>query len=139
MKKNRLYLPTIADLVDVLSIDQIKAIKIKNHKKSYLGEIVRICHDINVIIDDKKKLKLNARLIRIFMIIALINLFIWNLKDEMKEKPDKYNRLLKLAHQLNGIRNRMKNLLLGEFNDDEPSLKRTNTDTDNLKYWDIDI
>ena len=139
MKKSRLFLPTIADLIDSLSIDQIKAIKIKNHKESYQKEIERICHDINVIIEDKKKLKLNARLIRIFMMIALINLFIWNLKDEMKEKPDEYDRLLKLAHQLNGIRNQMKNLLLVEFGDIEPSLKRTNTDTEDLKDWDFKI
>src|SRR4030042_2625568 len=139
MKKSRLYLPTIADLIDALSINQIKMIKIKRHKKSYLREIERICHDINLIIADKKNIKLNARLIKIIMTFALVNLVIWNLKDQMKENSDKYNSFLKLAHQLNGIRNQMKNLLLEEFGDKEPSLKRTNIDTDNLKDWNINF
>ena len=129
MKKGRLFLPTIADLVDSLSIDQIKMIKIKKHRNSYLREIEKICHDIDLIISSKKNTKINARLIRIIIIIALINLFIWNHKDEMQKNSEKYDHLLKLAHQLNGIRNQMKNLLLVEFGDAEPSLKRTNTDT----------
>ena len=139
MKKSRLFLPTIADLVDSLSIDQIKMIKIRKHRNSYLREIERICHDIDLIIASKRNNKMNARLMRIIMTIALINLFIWNYKDEMQKNNEKYGHLLKLAHQLNGIRNQMKNLLLVEFGDAEPSLKRTNTDTEDLKDWDFKI
>ena len=137
MNKSRLYLPTIADLVDTMSIDQIKMIKIKKHRGSYREEIERISHDINLMIAEKKNVKLNARLIRIFSTIALINLFIWNLKDEMQKDDGKYDQFLKLAHQLNGIRNQMKNLLLVEFGDKEPSLRRTNVDTEDLKGWDF--
>ena len=139
MKKSRLYLPTIADLVDALSIDQIKMIKINRHRDSYQREVERICHDIDLIISGKKSLKLNARFMRIVMTIALINLFIWNIKDEMQKNAQKYDRLLKLAHQLNGIRNQMKNLLLVEFGDAEPSLKRTNTNTEDLEGWNFKI
>ncbi len=135
----RKFLPTFADLVDALSIDQIKMIKVRRYKDSYLREIEKICHDIDLIICSRKKVKLNARILRIITTIALVNLFIWNLKDQMQEDSKKYDSSLKLAHQLNGIRNRMKNLLLEEFNDIEPSLKRTNTELDELNEWDYQI
>ena len=53
MKKTREYLPKIADLVDSLSIDQIKMIKIKRNSDSYKKEISRICNDIDLIIKEK--------------------------------------------------------------------------------------
>ena len=133
----RKYLPTIADLIDSLSIDQIKEIKLGN-KQSYALEMKKISHDIDILIS-QKQIKLTARLIRMVIILAQINLFIWNNKDQMQKDPKRYNQLLKLAHQLNGIRNRIKNLLLELSNDAEPSLKRTNVETDDLKGWKISI
>lgn len=135
--KERKYLPTLADLIDALSIDQIKEIKLEN-KQSYALEMKKISHDIDVLIS-QKKIKLSARLVRMIIVIAQMNLFIWNNKDKMQEDPSHYNDLLKLAHQLNGIRNRTKNLLLDLSDDVEPSKKRTNTETDDLKGWDISI
>ena len=52
---------------------------------------------------------------RIIVLISQINLHIWKNKDLMQENLDnseKYLSLLKLSHQLNGIRNRMKNYIL---------------------------
>ena len=135
----RKFLHTFADLIDALSIDQIKMIKMRRYKDSYSREIEKICHDIDLIIRSRKKVILNARILRIITTIALVNLFIWNLKDQMQEDSKKYDSSLKLAHQLNGIRNRMKNLLLEAFDDTEPSLKRTNTELDDLNEWDISI
>ena len=43
----RKYLPTLGELIDRLSILQIKEIKIPNHKKEYQKEIKDIIHDIN--------------------------------------------------------------------------------------------
>lgn len=133
----RKYLPTLADLVDALSIDQIKEIKLEN-KQSYALEMKKISHDIDMLIS-KKQIKLSARLIRMIIVIAQINLFIWNNKDKMQEDPKHYNDLLKMAHQLNGIRNRIKNLILELSDDVEPSKKRTNVETDDLKGWEISI
>lgn len=134
---NRKYLPTLADLVDALSIDQIKEIKLEN-KHSYALEMKKISHDIDILIS-QKQIRLSARLIRMIVIVAQINLFIWNNKDKMQEDPEHYNDLLKLAHQLNGIRNRIKNLLLELSGEVEPSKKRTNVETDDLKGWEISI
>lgn len=136
---SRLFLPTIADLVDALSIDQIKEIKFEKNKHSFALQMEKICHDIDLIIKDKKQIKLSSKLIRIIIVIAQMNLFIWHTKDQMRDKPDQYDKLLKLAHQLNGIRNRMKNMLLEEVGDKNLSLKRTNVETDDLKGWDISI
>lgn len=133
----RRYLPTLAELIDALSIDQIKEIRLKN-KQSYALEMKKISHDIDVLIS-QRQIKLSAKLIRIIVVIAQINLFIWNNKEKMQEDPNHYNDLLKLSHQLNGIRNKIKNLLLELSGEIEPSKKRTNIETDDLKGWDISI
>ena len=52
----RKYLPTLGELIDRLSIIQIKELKIPNHKEEYSQEIEDIVHDINQII---KKVILN--------------------------------------------------------------------------------
>lgn len=136
-ENQREFLPTFADLVDILSIDQIKEIKL-NNKKSYILEMNKISCDIDLLIK-QKGIKLSAKLIRLVVIIAQMNLFIWENKDKMKQDTKQYDELLKLAHQLNGIRNKMKNLLLEESGEKEPSKKRTNTETDDLKGWKISL
>lgn len=136
-KIERKYLLTLADLIDALSIDQIKEIKLEN-KQSYVLEMRKISHDIDILIS-QKKIKLSAKLIRMIIIIAQMNLFIWNNKDKMHEDPNHYNDLLKLAHQLNGIRNRTKNLLLQLSGELDPGKKKTNIGTDDLKGWEISI
>lgn len=137
VKIERKYLPALSDLIDALSINQVKEIKLEK-KQSYALEIKKISHDIDMLIS-QKKIKLSARLIRMVIVIAQINLFIWNNKDKMQEDPKNYSDLLKVAHQLNGIRNRIKNLLLEISGEVEPSKKRTNVETDDLKGWDISL
>lgn len=133
----REFLPTLADLIDTLSIDQIKEIKFKN-KQSYAKEINMISNDINLLIQEKD-VKLSAKMIRLVIVIAQTNLSIWENKDKMKQNPKDYDELLKLAHQLNGVRNRMKNILLEESGEKELSKRKTNTDTDDLRGWEISI
>ena len=139
MKRKRLFLPTIADLIDALAIDQIKEVKLRKQKSSFSREILKICNDIDIELTEKKSIKLNSRLIRIVIILAQLNLHIWNLKNKMQQKPENYNKYLKLAHQLNGLRNKMKNLLLEEFEYTESSLRKTNTETDNLRGWNLSV
>jgi|SRR3989344_1933801 len=139
INKNRKYLPTLADLIDSLTINQIKEIKFHGDKSSYAEIIKKICHDIDLIIEEKN-IKLTSRLVRIIILVAQLNLFIWENKDKMQEADsEKYSKLLKFSHQLNGIRNTMKNKILEEIGDKDPSKKRTNTNTDGLKGWEISI
>lgn len=135
----RKYLPTLADLIDSLTINQIKEIKFHDKKSAYAKEIKKICHDIDLIIEERN-IPVNSKLIRIIVAIAQLNLHIWENKDKMqKAKEKKYLELLKLAHQLNGIRNHLKNKISEIAFDKDPSKKRTNVETDDLKGWDINL
>ena len=136
--KERQYLPPLAELVDSLTVDQIKEVMIPEQKESFAQEMEKIAHDIDLIIEERG-LKLSARLIRIIIAIAQMNLHIWYNKDKMQNDSEKYMDLLKLSHQLNGIRNQMKNILLEEAGDKEKSARRTNYNTDGLEGWDISI
>ena len=50
---NRKYLPTLSELIDRLSIAQLKEVFIPEHKNEYAQEIADIVHDIQENIDDK--------------------------------------------------------------------------------------
>ncbi len=132
----REYLPSFAELIDALSIDQIKEMLLDAQKRRAGEDIEKITHDIDLVINEID-LKLTARLIRIIVALAQLNVHIWYNKDKMPTCPDEYNELLKLAHQLNGTRNRLKNTLLAEVGD--KSARKTNFNTDGLKGWDISI
>jgi hypothetical protein len=134
---NRKFVLPAAELLDRLSVDQIKEMLFDDNS-SVTKEIDDLSHDIDLILSEKE-VKLNSRLLRIVMVISQINVHIWYLKDRMQEDEDRYDELLKLAHQINGVRNRMKNLLLEEFGDKEKSLVRSNFDTDGLKGWEPSI
>lgn len=138
VNKERQYLPPLAELVDSLTIDQIKEVMIPEHKESFAQEMEKLAHDIDLIIEERG-LKLSARLIRIIIAVAQMNLHIWYNKDKMQNDSEKSMDLLKLSHQLNGIRNQMKNILLEEAGDKEKSARRTNYNTDGLEGWDISI
>lgn len=137
-KANLLYLPTFADLIDQLTIDQIKEVLKPENKDSYAGEMKKIAHDIDMLIEEKQ-LKLSARMIRIIIALAQLNLHIWNRKDKMQQDSEHYSDLLKLSHQLNGLRNQMKNLILEEAGYKEASARKTNFNTDGLEDWKISI
>ena len=134
----RKYLTPFAELVDKLTIDQIKEVLLKDGKKSYAEEMQRLGHDIDIIIKEKG-MQLSSRLLRIVIVVAQMNLHVWYLKDKMQEDESHYDELLKLAHQLNGIRNQMKNLLLEEAGEKEKSAERSNFNTDGLEGWDVSI
>lgn len=143
MQKNqpekRKFLPPFSELVDQLTINQIKEVFFHDNHESYAKEIEKICHDLDLLIEEKN-LKLTSKMIRQFIIIAQMNLHIWHNKDEMQKhlnNNEKYLQLLKIAHQLNGIRNQMKNALLEDCGDKEASAKRSNFETDGLKGWKV--
>ena len=46
--KSRKWLPTLGELVDRLSIHQLKEVFITEHKEEYAQEIKDIIHDINL-------------------------------------------------------------------------------------------
>ena len=103
----RKYLPTLGELIDRLSILQIKEIKIPNHKKEYQQEIKDIVHDINQILLDKDNI-IDGEVIRAIVVLSQMNVHIWNNEDNARNGIDTENQL-KLTHSVNGIRNTAKN------------------------------
>mgnify|MGYP001582337104 CR=1 FL=1 len=134
----RQFLPPFAELLDRLTVDQIKEVLIPSQAAACAGEMAKIAHDLDLLID-QRNIKLSARLIRMIIVIAQMNVHIWYNKDRMTEVPERYLELLKLAHQLNGLRNQVKNLLLEEAGDREKSAQRTNFNTDGLEGWNISL
>jgi ferritin-like metal-binding protein YciE len=68
----RKYLPTLAELVDRLSISQLKEVFIPQHKEEYSQEIDDIVHDIQVLLDSSEKV--NADTIRAIVVLSQMNL-----------------------------------------------------------------
>ena len=136
--KNRNFLPSFAELVDRLTVDQIKEVLLPAKSKEMSKEIKMICRDIETMIN-QNEIKISSRLIRIIVVLSQMNVHIWYSKDKMKYDSEKYDEHLKLAHQLNGLRNQMKNLLLEESGEKDKGSDRTNFDTDGLEGWNLSI
>jgi hypothetical protein len=134
----RQFLPPFAELIDRLCVDQIKEVLISSQAAACADEMAKIAHDIDLLIQ-KQDIRLSARLIRMIVVIAQMNVHIWYNKDRMAEDPERYLALLKLSHQLNGLRNQVKNLLLEEAGDRDKSAQRTNFNTDGLEGWRISL
>ena len=101
----RKYLPTLSELIDRLSIVQLKEVFIPEHKEEYAKEIEDIMHDIDVVLDNRKP---DAEMIRAIIVLAQMNLHIWHNESNYR-KGIKDGNNLELTHGLNGIRNTAKN------------------------------
>ena len=104
---NRKYLPTLSELVDRLSIVQLKEVFIPEHKAEYAQEIADIVHDIQAHIDENKS-EITAETIRAIVVLSQMNLHIWHNESNYR-KGIKDGNNLELTHGLNGIRNTAKN------------------------------
>ena len=105
---SRKYLPTLSELIDRLSICQLKEVKISDKKTEYGEEIKQIISDINKIIVESDKLEFSGELVRAIVVLSQMNTHIWVNEDNARNGDDKENQLL-LTYGLNGIRNTAKN------------------------------
>ena len=106
--ENRKHLPTLAELIDRLSISQLKEQFITEHKDEYAQEITDIKHDIDLILKENDIL-LDADTIRAIVVLAQTNLHIWHNESNYRKYGNKEGVNLELTHGLNGIRNTSKN------------------------------
>mgnify|MGYP001469530669 CR=1 FL=1 len=106
--KERKFLPTIEDLIDRLSIFQLKEVFLPEHKEDYAKDIQDILHDIDIILEESPG-KVNAKLIRALIVLSQMNLHIWHNESEVRKGTGDGN--LELTHGLNGIRNTAKNII----------------------------
>ncbi len=104
---DRKYLPTFAELIDRLSIIQLKEVFITEHKAEYAEEIKLILEDIKSILDTREVV-ITADTIRDLIILGQINLHIWHNEANYRQGIRNGNNL-ELTHGLNGIRNTAKN------------------------------
>ena len=107
MNKERRYLPTLAELIDRLSIAQLKEVKIPEHKAEYAQEIKDIVHDIQLCLDSSDT-PVSAETIRAIVVLSQINAHIWQNESNYR-KGIKEGNNLELTHGINGIRNTAKN------------------------------
>lgn len=104
---NRKYLPTLSELIDRLSIVQLKEVFISEHKAEYAKEISDILYDIQKHIDENNA-EITAEVIRAVVVLSQMNLHIWHNETNYR-KGIKDGNNLELTHGLNGIRNTAKN------------------------------
>ena len=97
----RKYLPTLGELIDRLSIVQLKEVKIPQHKEEFSKEISDIVHDINEVL--KEKDKIDGEFIRAVIVLSQMNTHIWY--NETKVRNGDGDGDLHLTHGLNGLRN----------------------------------
>ena len=107
MNEKRKYLPTLSELIDRLSIAQLKEVFISEHKNEYAKEIKDIIHDINLTINESDAI-LDADVIRAIVVLSQMNLHIWHNESNYRKGISEGNNL-ELTHGLNGIRNTAKN------------------------------
>ena len=103
----RKYLPTLSELIDRLSIAQLKEVFIPKHKKEYAQEIADIVHDIQENLNENDT-KITSETIRAIVVLSQMNLHIWHNESNYR-KGIKEGNNLELTHGLNGIRNTAKN------------------------------
>lgn len=104
---SRKYLPTLSELIDRLSIVQLKEVKIPEHKEEYAQEIKDIVHDIDELLKENWK-EIDGDFIRAVIVLSQMNTHIWHNESNYR-KGIKDGNNLELTHGLNGIRNTAKN------------------------------
>ena len=100
----RKYLPTIADLIDRLSITLMKSIFID--RDTYRIEIQDILHDIRLFTGASAML-FNADAIYATLVLMLANHYIW--ENEAIARSRGRGGKLRATHAINGVRTRAKN------------------------------
>jgi hypothetical protein len=127
----------LGELIDRLSILNLHEIHGETCSFELSGEINSKYLQLN---ECMQSLTNEDRVLVTALAIALAhtNLAIWTYKDVMKKDGNSFYDGLVLSHQVNGVRNQLKNKINFLFSKDVQNLK-SNVGTDNLKGWDLTI
>ena len=68
----RKFLPTLNELIDRLSIHQLKEVFIPENKDNYAKEIKDIMHDIDLILEEENP-KIDSNVIRAVIVLSQMN------------------------------------------------------------------
>lgn len=108
----RKYVPTFGDLIDRLSIVQMKAIFIPQFRTEYEAERALILHDIDLLLANKK---LTAADVHAIMVVTLANRVIWeNESLARNSNGDQTFTQFKIIRSINGVRVSAKNRIASE-------------------------
>lgn len=135
--ENRKCKPSFADLIDMLTIQQIKEVFNFENIDQYEKMISDLMHDINLDIQ-KEGMCFCSMFVRQIIALSQINLLIWKEKEDMMSDKENYCRHMKLSHQLNGIRNQLRNKLMEDIEVNDEDIK-TNVCVDGLEGWKISL
>ncbi len=103
MAKQRKWLPTLGELIDRLSIHQLKEVFIPENKENYVTEMKDIVYDIDIILKENN-IKLDGEIVKAIVVLSQMNAHIWYNESQVR-KGEKGADNLMLTHGLNGIRN----------------------------------
>ncbi len=132
MSEDRKYLPTISELIDRLSIIQLKEVFITEHKEEYAKEIQDIVHDLNKLMNWEKP---SGDMIRAIIVLAQMNTHIWY--NETKYRQGEGDGNLGLTHGLNGIRNTAKNIIQDQLQDGGRKDYKVDCIAAEFKDWEV--
>ena len=135
---DRKYLPTFAELVDRLSIHQLKEIFLSENKDKYKKEMMDIEHDIDLMIKEGN-VELTGKLIRTIIVLAQMNAHIWYNESKARKGESQDLSLLKLTHGINGVRNRASNYMLDIIGDSERQDWKTDCLASEFKEWELSL
>ena len=130
----------MSELIDRLTVTQLKQNLLRDDLGDFSNEITKLTNDINLIIREKN-IAASGELIRAIVMVSQINLHIWRNKELMQEHLENepvYLSYLKKAHQMNGVRNLLKNYILGLEGISDASQLRSNFEVDGLE-WNLDL
>ena len=131
----RKYLPTLSELIDRLSITQLKEVFISDHKEEYSEEIKEILHDIDLILQEKDVV-VDAKFIRAIVVLSQMNLHIWHNESNYR-KGIKEGNSLELTHGLNGIRNTAKNIIQDKVDNEGRKDYKVDCIAAEFKDWEV--
>ena len=134
----RKWIPTIAELIDRLSIHQLKEVLIPENKEKYSKEMVDIVCDIDNILNEEK-ICLSGEMIQVIIALAQINTHIWYNESKARKGEEQDLKLLKLTHGLNGIRSSLQNIILDIVGKSNRKDWKTDCLAADFKDWEMSI
>lgn len=131
-------MPSFSELIDRLSIHQLKEVFIHEHKDKYRREMAAILHDLEIVIQTQD-VKLSGKLIKAIIVLSQINEHIWYNESKVRKGETQDLSLLKLTHGLNGIRNNTMNYILELIGEHDRRDWKTDCLAAEFSDWDIKI
>lgn len=128
----------VSEIIDAMTINQIKEVRRLQSRSSYTDRLNEIEADLEECFGEGME-TCDAELIRLIIALAQMNFHIWRTKEIMQKSSKDFENSMALAHQLNGLRNQLKNRILDKWSGLRTSVGKSNVDTDGLLGWDLSI